>query len=383
LVAELPTHLFLMTPCDPGDRNKVSGRMPSSCNHSSAANVGGNTPRTKGQLGRLLLNTKWLPYTRGNLVPDQNKLSKYWAKQDFTTITEPSGRRKILPSVRRRFVIQKHAATRLHYDLGLELDDVFKSWGRDQGTIAGSGGAGRGSPARLRRFRRNNSRRGIWRGHRAAMGPRLSAARLKERRCSKVWQRAASGSRWRGERLRGNWVLVRMKPVRTERKRVNWLLIKRRDEHSRDADGFAVLVEDRSIAPGRTMAAIADGKGRGPKPFILAERAAADPGAVWDSGTGVAAAQPAVTKSAAGSNRARPASVKSSLTLPDFIPPRLCVNMERPPNGPGWAHEIKFDGYRVQLRVQDGTVTLKTCKGLDWTAKFGTPWQRRSPMKFV
>jgi len=177
-----------------------------------------------------------------------------------------------------------------------------------------------------------------------------------------------------GERLRGNWVLVRMKPVRTERKRVNWLLIKRRDEHSRDAEGSAVLVEDRSIASGRTMAAIADGKGRGPKPFILAGQASADPGAVWDSGTSVPAAKPAVTKSAAGSNRARPkrASVKSSLKLPDFIPPQLCVNMERPPNGPGWAHEIKFDGYRVQLRVQDGTVTLKTRKGLDWTAKFGT-----------
>jgi DNA ligase D-like protein (predicted 3'-phosphoesterase) len=61
-------------------------------------------------------------------VPDQNKLSKYWAKRDFTKTTEPSGRTMILPSVRRRFVIQKHAATRLHYDLRLELDGVFKSW---------------------------------------------------------------------------------------------------------------------------------------------------------------------------------------------------------------------------------------------------------------
>jgi bifunctional non-homologous end joining protein LigD len=152
------------------------------------------------------------------------------------------------------------------------------------------------------------------------------------------------------------------------------LLIKRSDEYSRDGDGSTVLAEDRSIASGRTMAAIADGKGRGPKPFILAGKAAADPGPVWDSQTGVAAAKLAVTKSAAGSDRARPkrASAKSSLKLPDFIPPQLCVNMERPPNGPGWVHEIKFDGYRVQLRVQDGAVALKTRKGLDWTAKFGT-----------
>jgi bifunctional non-homologous end joining protein LigD len=66
-------------------------------------------------------------------VPDQNKLSKYWAKRDFTKTTEPSGRRKILPSVRRRFVIQKHAATRLHYDLRLELDGLFKSWAVTKG----------------------------------------------------------------------------------------------------------------------------------------------------------------------------------------------------------------------------------------------------------
>jgi len=54
----------------------------------------------------------------------------------------------------------------------------------------------------------------------------------------------------------------------------------------------------------------------------------------------------------------------------DFVAPELCISVDRPPSGEGWCHEIKFDGYRVQLRVEDGEATLKTRKGLDWTDKF-------------
>ena len=56
--------------------------------------------------------------------------------------------------------------------------------------------------------------------------------------------------------------------------------------------------------------------------------------------------------------------------MPDFIEPQLALLVERPPADTGWAHEIKLDGYRLQLRVQDGHAVLKTRKGLDWTAKF-------------
>ena len=55
--------------------------------------------------------------------------------------------------------------------------------------------------------------------------------------------------------------------------------------------------------------------------------------------------------------------------MPDFVAPQLCTSVERPPSGDGWCHEIKFDGYRVQLRVEDGEAALKTRKGLDWTDK--------------
>jgi bifunctional non-homologous end joining protein LigD len=64
--------------------------------------------------------------------------------------------------------------------------------------------------------------------------------------------------------------------------------------------------------------------------------------------------------------KARPARA-----MPPFIAPQLCISVERPPSGDNWVHEIKFDGYRVQMRVENGDVTLKTRKGLDWTIKFG------------
>jgi bifunctional non-homologous end joining protein LigD len=57
-------------------------------------------------------------------------------------------------------------------------------------------------------------------------------------------------------------------------------------------------------------------------------------------------------------------------SLPDFIPPQLCETVERPPEGTDWAHEIKLDGYRIQLKVKAGKATLRTRKGLDWTHKF-------------
>ena len=67
------------------------------------------------------------------MTPSRKKLSSYRSKRDFTKTAEPSGDTAIEPSSRRRFVIQKHAATRLHYDLRLELDGVFKSWAVTRG----------------------------------------------------------------------------------------------------------------------------------------------------------------------------------------------------------------------------------------------------------
>ena len=200
-----------------------------------------------------------------------DKLSAYQAKRDFSKTTEPRGDTKAGGGERLRFVIQKHDATRLHYDLRLELGGVFKSWavtkgpslnphdkrlavevedhpldyGDFEGTIAqGQYGAGTVQ---------------LWdRGYWTPEGMQAEAG-------------LADGDlkfTLEGQRLRGSWVLVRMKKDRTGGKRVNWLLIKHRDKFARDGNSPAVTEDDRSVASGRSMADIEAGKGRAPKPFM-------------------------------------------------------------------------------------------------------------------
>src|SRR6202167_4361060 len=193
------------------------------------------------------------------------KLSRYRAKRDFARSAEPSGTQPIPRAEYPRFVIQKHAARRLHYDLRLELDGVFKSWavtrgpsldpadkrlavevedhplayGDFEGTIPG--GQYGGGTVQL-------WDRGFWvpEGNKSAE-EMLAAGDLKF-----VLE---------GERLHGSWVLVRMKGDRFRGNRTNWLLIKHRDEFARPGDHDALLDEDRSVASGRAMAQIAAGKG--------------------------------------------------------------------------------------------------------------------------
>jgi bifunctional non-homologous end joining protein LigD len=181
-----------------------------------------------------------------------------------------------------------------------------------------------------------------------------------------------------GERLQGSWVLVRLKR-REREKRDSWLLIKHDDAYAVTGDGDAALESDRSVASGRSMAEISAGRGRKPRPFML--RQALPANATWSSnrGTAPAVAQRAKRASTASAHRkaARirrtPAvSGRPLRRLPEFIEPQLCRLVTRAPSGAGWAHEVKLDGYRMQLRIENGRTTLRTRKGLDWTAKFAS-----------
>ncbi|GAC1344657.1 MAG: DNA ligase D [Acetobacteraceae bacterium] len=296
------------------------------------------------------------------------KLEAYRAKRDFSRTSEPAGEGEAGSGQRLRFVIQKHAATRLHYDLRLELDGVFKSWAvtrgpsldphdrrlavevedhpLDYGDFEGTIPKGQYGGGTVQLWDR-----GYWQPEGMSAEAGLEKGDLK--------------FTLEGDRLHGSWVLVRIKHDRSGGKRTNWLLIKHRDEWAHDGDADAVLAEDRSVASGRAMAEIEAGKGKAPKPF-MALPAAAKPArdAVWDSRTGLAATERA--KAGVGTARAATAAV-----MPAFIEPQLCQSVDRPPGDAGWVHEIKFDGYRVQLRTEDGAVALRTRKGLDWTGKFG------------
>jgi bifunctional non-homologous end joining protein LigD len=310
------------------------------------------------------------------------KLSTYQAKRDFTLTREPSGEAQVAPSERLRFVIQRHDATRLHYDLRLELDGVFKSWAvakgpsldphdkrlavevedhpLDYGDFEGTIPKGQYGGGTVQ----------LWdRGYWAPEG--MTAAQGLEKGDLKF--------SLEGEHLHGSWVLVRMKAW--SGKRNNWLLIKHRDEFAREGD--AVTATDESVASGRKMADIAAGEGRAPKPFMVRGGATKiESDAVWDSRVGLAPAQRKARADKTGVKRkakvsstskqagSKQAGSKQAGPMPAFIEPQLCRSLERPPSGDGWVHEIKFDGYRVQARVEGGSAVLRTRKGLDWTKRF-------------
>jgi bifunctional non-homologous end joining protein LigD len=312
------------------------------------------------------------PILTRELIVSLRNLSTYRKKRDFEKTAEPSGDTPVVPSTQRRFVIQKHAATRLHYDLRLELDGVFKSWAVTRGPSL---------DPRDKRLAVEVEDHPLDYGDFEGIIPKDQygggTVQLWDRGYwesddpEKGFKKGDLKFTLHGDKLHGSWVLVRMRHDRDGGKRTNWLLIKHRDEFAKEGEANDILDAGQSVASGRTMDEIASGKGKAPKPFMTAKSGRGKADAVWNSNRGDAAAARAQNKTAASrSTTAKAAKAKKVAAIPDFVAPELCVAVERPPNGEGWCHEIKFDGYRVQLRVEDGEARLKTRKGLDWTDKF-------------
>ena len=304
-----------------------------------------------------------------------DNLSKYRGKRDFKKTAEPSGKAKVSASNRRRFVIQKHDATRLHYDLRLELDGVFKSWAVTRGPSLDPGDKRLAVEVEDHPLEYGDFEGTIPKGQYGGGTVMLWDRGYWEPEGQKTPQESlAKGDvkfTLEGNRLHGSFVLVRMRNDRDGGKRTNWLLIKHHDEFSVEENGAGVLEEhDTSVGSGRTMKAIASGKGKKPTPFMMqGDAVGAD--AVWDSSHGLAADERKAGSNTAPKSAKKPAAAKRAKSLmPDFVPPQLCETLARPPSANGWIHEIKFDGYRIQMRIQNGVVTLKTRKGLDWTAKW-------------
>ena len=302
-------------------------------------------------------------------------LKTYRAKRRFGVTAEPKG-----TVARKRgsaFVIQKHAARRLHYDLRLELDGVMKSWAvtrgpslvpgekrlavevedhpiaynKFEGTIP-EGEYGGGTVMIWDRGTwepENDPHRGLTKGH-------LSFS-------------------LNGDKLHGGWHLVRMHR-RPGEKRNNWLLIKQHDEAERSAGDKDILdAEPRSVVTGRTMDEIT----KGPKKEWRSNKTKTSSGkaaktTVPKNKTKLRARAAEIrpirktAKSIALQNR--PAGPKAP--LPAFIAPCLATLSDKAPDSDIWLHEIKFDGYRIQARLDNGNAKLLTRKGLDWTKRFPT-----------
>jgi bifunctional non-homologous end joining protein LigD len=276
-------------------------------------------------------------------------LARYRTKRDFAKTPEPSGR--TAAGAGQRFVIQKHAARRLHYDLRLELDGTLKSWAVTKGPSLVPGEKRlavhvEDHPIDYQSFEGTipTGEYGagaviVW--DRGTWVPTGDAHR--------GYAKGHLEFRLQGEKLKGRWHLVRMNGKRQN----NWLLIKSDDDAARSADAPDILDEQpRSVMTGRRLEDVADDP-----PMTKARPARQPPPQVPQDAPRIE-----VEKLRGAAKGAMPA----------FIEPCLSTLHPRPPKGTRWVHEIKFDGYRLQARIERGRVRLNTRSGQDWTSKFGT-----------
>lgn len=260
-------------------------------------------------------------------------LAEYNRKRDFGKTNEPAG--GALKSGGGMFVVQKHAATRLHYDFRLEHGGVLLSWAVPQGPSY---------DPKVKRLAMRTENHPLEYGSFEGVIPKgeYGAGAVIIWDTGKVkWVADPDETLKKGElkfildgkRLKGEFHLVRIKPREGERGEP-WLLFKsKNDEYAGAADPVAGNVT--SIKSGRTIEDVrADGGAR-----------------VWTS---------------AGEQKPRAAKPPQW----DFVEPALCTPVERPPDGDQWLHEMKYDGYRLQAAVSGPSVRLYTRKGLDWTGKF-------------
>lgn len=301
-------------------------------------------------------------------------LALYNAKRDFAKTAEPAG--TLAPGNGNSFIVQKHDATRLHWDFRLELDGVLKSWAVTRGPSL--------DPDEKRLAVRTEDHplsyatfegtipKGEYGGGTVMLWDRGTWSVIKGK-SAKDLDKGHLHFVLDGERMKGEWLLIRLKP-RGKEKRENWLLRKIGDAH---AGGTDTLVETglTSISTGRTMQEIADGK---PARQRRATRAAKSEGKNKNAApTLEPAPAPALTPTPTPTptrTEARPArrarGARSKLALPAFASPQLCTLVDAVPSGTGWLHEVKYDGYRALVAVGGGSARVYTRNGLDWTDKF-------------
>ncbi len=305
-------------------------------------------------------------------------LARYQSKRDFNVTAEPSGsarkrltRRKVsaLP-----FVVQKHAATRLHYDFRLGWKGVLKSWAVTKGPSYFPGDKRlavqvEDHPIEYGDFE-GTIPKGQYGGGTVMVWDTGTWEPLGD------FDRGLTDGHLKfelhGKKMEGGWALVRMHGRAGGSDKANWLLIKEKDPFARESSDTPITDEaPDSAASGRTMEQIASSNGR-----------------VWNSNRdnmqsptkATAKKQPAKVAAAPTKTRAKPGVDLSSIPrerFPGFIAPQLAQQVTTAPSGDGWAHELKLDGYRIQIHVQSSekrnatgrNARLLTRKGLDWTTR--------------
>jgi len=325
-------------------------------------------------------------------VPDS--LKTYQSKRDFTITSEPAeGGRPGKDAL--TFVIQKHWASRLHYDFRLELDGVMKSWAVPKGPS----------------YDTRDKRMAVHvEDHPISYSDFEGTIPEKQYGAGKViiWDKGTwepvddphagyrSGNlkfQLHGHKMHGRWVLVRMKS-RGEKQEA-WLLIKEKDDHARPAEEFSVIDELPDSVKGLPMPnsnakvpakakATKNGRAVKAKADAAAEQAVealdkkpasksapkSNPKAATKVATKTAAKTPAKRSAKAAPPDASLPAGAVAASLPQEFAPELATLVDgAPPDPENWVFEVKFDGYRMLTRIEDGAVRLITRNNNDWTAK--------------
>ncbi|SEQ33308.1 ATP-dependent DNA ligase LigD phosphoesterase module /ATP-dependent DNA ligase LigD polymerase module [Devosia sp. YR412] len=289
--------------------------------------------------------------------PATELLREYNSKRDFTKTQEPSGKAgEGAPGY--RFLVQKHDATRLHYDFRIELDGVLKSWAVTKGPSD--------NPADKRlavRVEDHPLDYGSFEGTIPEAEYGGGTVMLWD---EGTWEpigdpHAALEAgdlkmKINGHRMKGEYVLVHMKGRDTKRKsgppRENWLLIKHNDDHAKDTGELLTDRFTKSVTTGRDL----DGIAKGLKPKKQSKTKA---DAVWHSDAAKAVDNP-LPKKRSG----------KTADLPKFREPQLATLVTDIPEGSDWVFEMKYDGYRCQAAISGDQVRLYTRTGKDWTEQF-------------
>lgn len=295
-------------------------------------------------------------------------LETYHRKRDFLKTPEPKGRSTKAKG--NSFVVQKHDARRLHYDFRLEMDGVLKSWAVTRGPSLVPGEKRlavhvEDHPLEYGGFE-GTIPKGEYGGGTVIVWDRGTWEPLEDPH--KGYKKGHLEFELHGEKLNGLWHLVRMHGKPGE-KADNWLLIKGEDEYARPEAAPDILEErPESVKTGREIADVSgEEPGWSSETGKITRKTARKPKAKTDPAEAEADSPPKTATAADPSKEE--GAVKAR--LPAFVEPALASLAQKPPAGSRWLHEIKFDGYRLQARIEAGKVKLLTRGGLDWSAKFG------------
>src|SRR5688572_6388947 len=280
-------------------------------------------------------------------------LAQYHAKRDFRKTPEPHGRVAARKQKARSYLIQKHAASHLHYDLRLELNGVLLSWAVPKGPSL--------DPADKRLAMHVEDHPLEYGSFEGVIPPKQYGSGtvmlwdrgrwIPEGDPREMYRKGRLKFSLDGEKLHGSWALVKTWGKGGEDKR--WLLLKHNDEHAIDASIRNITEdEDRSVISGRNLDEI---------------KAAKD--AQWHSNKSV---KQNVRDGALAASKVAGLDPKSldgakKAAMPDTMGAQLCTLVRQVPQGEGWLHEIKYDGYRMLSRVEKGKVTIISRNGKEWT----------------